>query len=481
MGLVPDIRPYVAELERRKNVFTAERYCFPEQLKFVRDKSRFKTGCCSRRAGKSIGAAAYFYETGLARSNISMLYLAPTLKQAKRILWKPLKDIAKDRDIPVKFNDSEYTVTFENGSILYLSGAKDASEVSKYLGYPLALVIIDESQAFRAYLQELVDDVLGPTLYDYAGTVVLLGTPGPVPAGYFYETTNNKHWSHHHWTMFQNPYLKIKSGRDPLELVLEDCDRMGLTLESPRIQRNAYGRWVVDSDSLVFRYGPHNHFADLPPGKDWTYVIGADLGWSDADAVAVIGWCELGPEVYLIEEWIRAKSGITELAQTLQGMVENYSPLGIVMDTAGLGTKIAEECRRRFGLPIEATKKSEKYAHIELLNDAMRRGHFRAKNSSRFAQDCYLVEWDRDKSTGDRLVIADAYHSDICDAVLYAYRKALGWLYTPPPKKIKSGSDEWMKKQEAAHIARLEREVAGEDDGGLTEPGDWPDDFARAA
>lgn len=478
MTATAKILPLVAELERRRNVFRAEQYCFPEQLAFIRDKSRFKSACCSRRAGKSIGAACYFFEVGLQRPGVAMLYLAPTLKQAKRILWKPLKDIAKERGIACKFNDSEFTVTFENGSILYLSGAKDATEVSKYLGYPLALVIIDESQAYRAYLQELVDDVLSPTLYDYNGSVALIGTPGPVPAGFFYEITKNDRWANHHWTMFQNPHLKIKSGRDPMELVLEDCERMGLTLDSPRIQRNAYGRWVVDSDSLVFRYAPHNHFADLPDAKQWQYTIGVDLGWSDADAIAVIGWNELGPQVYLVEEWIRAKSGITELATELQRLVGIYEPLGIVMDTAGLGTKIAEECRRRFALPIEATKKSEKFAHIELLNDAMRRGHFLAKNNSRFAQDCYLVEWDRNKSTGDRLVISSTYHSDICDAVLYAYRKALGWLHEPPKPKVKNGSDEWRKEQERAHIEYLERQMRGDDEPS-SDP--WGDEWATAA
>ena len=42
------------------------------------------------------------------------------------------------------------------------------------------------------------------------------------------------------------------------------------------------------------------------------------------------------------------------------------------MDTGGLGKKIAEELRIRRDLPIEPAQKTEKMAHIEILNDALR-------------------------------------------------------------------------------------------------------------
>jgi len=125
------------------------------------------------------------------------------------------------------------------------------------------------------------------------------------------------------------------------------------------------------------------------------------------------------------------------------------------LELNGLGKKIAEEIRKRFALPIKAAEKQHKMAHIELLNDAMRSGRFFAPASSRFAQDCMLVEWDRERSTNDKLVISDRYHSDICDAVLYAFRESLHWLHVPEKQAPALYTPEWY----AAEEAKMEEEA----------------------
>jgi len=76
-----------------------------------------------------------------------------------------------------------------------------------------------------------------------------------------------------------------------------------------------------------------------------------------------------------------------------------------------------------------------------------------AQKDSAFAQDCQLVEWDRDpetqKKNPDRPEISDKYHSDICDAVLYAFRESLHWLHQPEPATIPIGSPEFFQREEA--------------------------------
>ena len=464
-------------LAMRGPPFRLEDFCFEQQLEAIRDPARFKTECCSRRAGKTVGGAADLTDTALEFPNTVSLYLTLSRLNAKRIIWPDLLEINTRYQLGAQVNETELCLTFPNRSRIFLSGAKDKTEIEKFRGLALKKVRIDEAQAFRAYLQELVDDVLAKALYDHDGTLILSGTPGPVPAGYFYACIQNKEWAHFAWTMFQNPHLQAKSGKSPAELVAADCRRMGVTLDHPKIQRECFGRWALDPDSLVFRWTDQNHYDELPKGKTWEYVIGVDLGWSDADAIAVLGWCETGPEVYLVEEWVRAKSGITELATELVRLNKQYQPLAMVMDTAGLGTKIAEECRLRHGLPVEATKKTEKFAHIELLNDAMRTRRMLAKRESRFAQDCHLVEWDMDRSTGDRMVVAETFHSDICDAVLYAFRSAQGWLHEPPAPRPKAGTPEYFAAEEARMVEaaelRLQRQIDMEQS--EQEPDGWGD------
>jgi hypothetical protein len=422
---------------------------------------------CSRRAGKSVACAADLLDTATKHDNVVCLYITLKRINAMRIIWPELLRINSVYKLGGQPNETYLSLTFPNGSVVYCTGAKDKSEIENFRGLALKKVYIDECQSFRPHIEELIDDVISKALFDYAGTLCLIGTPGMVPAGYFYKCATSDAWAHHAWTMFNNPHLERKSGKPVLTLVQDDCARMGVEITHPKIQRECYGRWVTDLDSLVFQYSAErNHFDAIEHGSDWEFVIGVDLGFDDADAVAVIGWHKHRKQTYLLHEDVRNKQGITELAEQLDALIKKYDPLKVVMDTGGLGKKIAEEMRKRHTLPIVAAEKQRKFEFIELLNDAMRTGRFFAGKSSRFAQDSLLVEWDYDKTTPDKKVISDGYHSDICDAVLYAYREALHWLTEPEPVTVKPGTPTWLQKQaeemEAQALRNLEREKSGD-------------------
>jgi hypothetical protein len=126
-----------------------------------------------------------------------------------------------------------------------------------------------------------------------------------------------------------------------------------------------------------------------------------------------------------------------------------------VADMGGLGKKIAVELQERTGIPIEAAEKDQKLAHIELLNDALRTGRLYAQQDGRFAQDCLKVEWDR--SNPEKPKISSRFHSDICDAVLYAFMKSQAWLHQPEkPKPATRGTVEWYEAQQKQAIQELE-------------------------
>lgn len=454
-------------LAERGKPFSIESFCFGPQIDLIRDDARFKTGVCSRRSGKTVGCAADLTDTALNFPGTVSLYITLSRLNAKRIIWGEILEINRIFKLGGIANETELSIVYPNRSKIYLSGAKDKTEIEKFRGLALKKVYIDEAQSFKSYLQSLIDEVLAKALYDHDGTLVLLGTPGPVPSGYFFETSQSKDWSHHGWTMVDNPFLEKKSGKSPMELILADCKRMGVTVDDPRIQRECFGRWVVDTNSLVFRWSPFNDYDAVPRGVLST-ILGVDLGYSDADAIAVLGWLPSGPEVYLVEEVVKKKQGITELVNQIEALIKTYQPRAIVMDTGGLGKKIAEEMIGRYSLPIKAAQKSEKYAHIELVNDALRTKRLMARKSSQFAQDSLMLEWDRDKSSGDKLVVSDSFHSDICDAVLYAYRECLGWLHQVEVPKTRHGSTKWMDEEkerlEEAAERDLRRRTAVEND-----------------
>ena len=433
--------------------FNLSQYLFDKQLAFVEDPSPFKVAVCSRRAGKTVSCAAHLIHTCINQSRISCLYITLSRNNAKKIIWKELISINEQFKLLGVPNEVELSMTFPNGSMIYLSGAKDQSEIEKFRGLSLKLVYIDECQSFREYIKDLIDDIIGPALMDYAGSLCLIGTPGAVPAGYFHDcAVKNEMWAKHSWTFWDNPHIETKSGKTHQFILDRELKRRGVPITEPSIQREWFGKWVLDLNSLLIQYKESiNNYTSLPTNNKYNYILGIDVGFKDADALCILAWSEKDQFTYLIEEVVTAKQGITELVEQAQLLMKKYDVYKIVMDMGGLGKKIGEEMIRRHHIPVEAAEKSRKIENIALLNDALRRGHFKAKPDSQFVQDSYLVEIDRDKSTPERIKVSDRFHSDIVDAVLYAFKLSPAYSYSiPEAAKPKWGSKEWAEQQPSA-------------------------------
>jgi PBSX family phage terminase large subunit len=397
-----------------KPKFVLEDFCFPQQVKFIRDTSRYKTAVCSRRAGKSTACAADLVDLALRKPKSNQLYITLTRGNAKRLVWKEVENIIHKFGLKVKANISDLSMTFENGSMIYFAGAATKDEVDKYRGFSFDKVYLDEAQSFRPYIQELIDDVLSYAVLDRGGSIVLIGTPGPIPAGYFFDASHSDGWKSFKWTIFDNIHIKDVEGR-----LAEERKRRGISETDPVYLREALGLWVQDNDSLVFKYDRNlNHYDTLP--QDLVYVFGIDLGHSDADAIAVLGYSKVEKKVYLVEEFIKRKQNITELVDELKLRVQKYKPVRMEIDSGALGKKIADEIIRRHQIPVNAADKHRKLEYIELLNDDLRTGKLMIKRESTCAQDMALVQWDIIEK--DRRTISKGFHSDITDAVLYSWR-----------------------------------------------------------
>lgn len=463
-------KSYNSEIIKRKiknapkaELFRIEDYLFPQQLKFVQDTALNKIAVCSRRAGKSTSIAADLVLTAVNTPECTALYITGSRSDAKKIIWREILKFNRLHALGGVPNISELTLSFANDSVVRLHGAKDEGEIDKIRGQlpPIKKVFIDEAQKIRdSILTQLVDDVLEPALLDYGASISLLGTPGSIPTGYFYRMAHNlrqdgtplptKVWSVHGWTFFDNPFIAQKSKSSHQELLNRVLKRRGLTLDDPTIQREYFGKWTLDVESLLIRYdAKKNHFEDLPTFKTpWNYILGIDLGFDDADALAVLAWHEQSPTTFLVHEEVTSGQGITELVEQVQQLQRKFDISKMVIDQGGLGKKIAEEMRKRYQIPVVAADKARKMEHIKFMNDALRTGRLMAKQDSRFAQDSYLVEIDRDKSTADKIKVSDKFHSDILDATLYSYVVSPAYGYTPPIERPKSHTAEWYRAQE---------------------------------
>lgn len=431
--------------------FNVTSFLFDKQLAFVEDTAPYKVAVCSRRSGKTTACAAHLIHTALNKPGSNSLYITLTRDTAKKLVWKELRRINREHKLLGKENETELSITFPNNSVIFLSGCLNATEIEKFRGLALNLCYIDECQSFREYIRELIDDIIAPALIDYAGSLCLIGTPGPIPAGFFHEcaTGLDNSWSKHGWTLWDNFHLPKLSGMTQQSLLERDLKRRGVTQESPSIRREYFGEWVLDSDSLLLHYdASRNDFNALMPGVKYNYILGIDVGFEDSDALSVLAWSEQDPATYLVKEVITAKSDITTLANQIKELEKEFDISKMIMDMGGLGKKIGEELIRRFLIPVEAADKSRKMENYALLDDALRTSLFKAKKDSRFAKETYLVEIDRDKSTPESIKVSNRFHSDIIDAVLYAFKVSYGYTYKPPePLKPKWGSREWAESQ----------------------------------
>ena len=448
---------YLRDTDPSGEAFKLGNFLFDKQLKFVEDPRPFKIAVCSRRSGKTIACAADLVNTALETKDVVCLYITLSRNNAKKLIWPELKKINRKYDLGAAEDATELSMLFPNGSMIYLSGAKDQSEIEKFRGLALKKAYIDECQSFREYIRELINDIISPALLDYAGSLCLIGTPGPIPAGFFAEVAGvvpdkkaeSEAWSQHGWTFFDNPHISEKSGLEHRALLQRELKRRGVQEDDPSIQREFFGRWVLDSDSLWIHYSKDlNDFKSIDTQQHrYNYIMGIDLGFRDADAIAVLAWSDTDPNTYLVEEVVADKQGLSELVEQIKELQQKYNVSKMVIDEGGLGKKLAEEMRRRHHLPVQPADKVRKQENVAFLNDALRTGRFKAQYSSNFVKDSFLVEIDRSKSTPDRIKLSDKYHSDIIDAVLYAFKESPAFSYVPPIIKPAYGTKAWTDAQ----------------------------------
>lgn len=423
---------------------------FEAQNAFVADPSRYIAAQCSRRSGKSNGLALRFFKTLEKYPKSQCLYLSLTQDSARGIMWPVLQELNDIHKLGCTFTESTLTMKHPSGAVLKLMGADLKNFIKRLKGRKFPGVAIDEAQDFGTHLKSLIDDVLTPSIADYPdGWLAISGTPGPVPQGTFFEITHDKKYgfSTHYWTILENPYMP-----EPAAFIEDLKQKREWDDSNPTLLREWRNQWVLDAQSLWIHYDKNvNHFTELKPRVKYNYIMGIDLGFKDADAIAIIAWSEEDPCTYLVEEVITKGQLMTDLVEQIQTLQAKYDVGKMVIDEGGLGKKLAEEMRRRHGVPVQPADKARKQENVAFLNDALRTGRFKAKSASTFALDSYLVQIDWDKSTPNKIVIKKNPHSDIIDSVLYAFKESPAFTYQAPKKAPKPGTKEWADALESAN------------------------------
>ena len=452
-----------AEELAKKPVFDFSNFCFDAQAQFFRGEgARFRNAVCSRRAGKTVGIAADAIDTCLSYKDKTCLYVTITKEAARNIIWNDILKIIEDYELDFKIDNLRLSATHrKTRSKIIIAGAKDKTEIEKYRGWKLRKVYLDEAQSFRSYIEYFVNDILTPALRDEKGELYITGTPGAIKAGYFYKISQSDFWYRSKWTAFNNPHMHDPdNGKDLEETLAEEREMKQIDASDPGYIRETYGEWVEDTNSLVFKFDKAKNIFHTKPEGNFSYIFGIDIGYNDSDAIAVLAFNKTDKKVFLVEEHVRNKQNITQLVEAINNLRDKYDPIKMVIDAGALGKKIQEEIRSRHNLPLHPAEKTRKHEFIELLNDDLRTGKFSSFENSLFEEDCYLVQWDLESrmKNPEKPKISTSYHSDICDAVLYAWRECKHFHAEAEKVAPKSNTDEYMQYLEQKEMERWEQQ-----------------------
>ena len=402
---------------------------FLPQKKFILDKSTRKAALTPRRGGKSTSASIMLCKTAIEAPGSESQYIALTRDSARYIMWRPiLLPMLKSAGVKFKANEVEMSVQLENGSRIYLAGA-DASErdMEKMRGRKNDLVILDECASFRAHIRRLVEEILEPTLIDKRGTLAMVGTPGEMLAGFFYDVTTGKEpgWSVHRWSTMDNPHMRVQMAE-----AIAEKEKIDPNFRSkPKYRREYFGEWAADSQSKVYQYTESNLVEVLPPRK-WQYGLGVDLGWEDPTAFVLM--CH-HPDagMYVISALKHDKLYFDDINAIIMDYNQQHLLTDIVIDNAD--KQSVEDMRVRFGWNFIPAKKTEKTNQIGLFNSDLANGNLKIleKESRPLLDEWDMLTWDSNTSPRREDPRAPNH---CCDAALYIHRH-IRHIYRPESKR----------------------------------------------
>lgn len=492
------------------------------QLKLMQDRSRWIVAMCSRRAGKTQGIAGRFARHSLDRPRGNRVYLALTGGQARDIMWEPIWKpmcerwgLCSDSD----HNETRMITTFPNGSRVRFAGTDDIASIKKELGAGLDEACVDEAQDQKDnVMRDLCVRILSNAMTDRRGTMIVSGVVPEVAAGYFWDLWKLSEWSKHNFSQMENPHLP--HAMDELMEYLEK--NPGLTIDSPVIQRERFGRFKYDKALTAYRYSPSLNgyqpeapewllelFAgELPdylaepmrkaklaelPFAHWTeepvdgaarfgvmaakphpgidrFSGAADPGTSDRASVSVIGWGETTEEVQKVFEWSTPRGAGMSLGQIAVWMAvanQHYDSDCWFWDP-GSGKMEIDTFQGDYGLPvIRAAAKPEVAPNIRRVNDLMTKGQYQEMIGSAAEQDFTKARRDPNTPASSPWRWAPGHHPDPSESTRYAINGYYDEYEPPkPPKPIEVQKRErWQKKLHRAQATKqATRDIEDDED-----------------
>lgn len=258
--------------------------------------ARFRVVIAGRRWGKTHLAVRELARV-CTQPRKRTFYVAPSYRQAKQIVWDPLKYRLQDLGWVKKINESDLTVTLINGSTISLRGADNPDSLR---GVGLDFVVMDE---FAMIDERTWNEVLRPTLSDKQGSAMFISTPMGQGNWAYDLYQRGMETTEHSWESWQ--FTTLDGGN----VTAEEIEQAQRDLDERTFRQEYLATFETAGNRIYYAFDRGTHVREQPVNTSVIYT-----GWDfNIDPMSVVIAQRTGDHLHVIDE-IRLFSSNTQEA-----------------------------------------------------------------------------------------------------------------------------------------------------------------------
>jgi phage terminase large subunit-like protein len=389
----------------------------PWQIECWQDPSRFKVIAAGRRCGKSNLAIKLLLAKALeAPEGADVLYVAPTLGQARQIAWDALIEQGGTLIKSAHVNNMDIVLTTGRKIRVRSGENKDALR-----GLKLYFAVVDEA-AFVP--EEVFTKIIRPALADLKGEAVIISTPEG--RNHFYDwfklgqEGTNPEWKSWHLTTADNPTIPP-----------EEIEEARKTLSSYVFKQefeanfNNAGQEIFKEEWLKKgkepQYGSYIIAIDLAGFEEVGKNPGAVKSRLDESAIAIVKVTDDGD--WWVKEIVHGRWDIKETAAKIIVAIKEHQPIAVGIERGALKNAV---------LPFlnDLMRKTNTYAHISDLTHGNKRKQDRIAWALQGRLEHGRISFNEDedwREAWDQISMfpTAGLHDDLVDALSYVDQMAI--------------------------------------------------------
>lgn len=240
-----------------------------------------------------------------------VVFAMPTLKQCKKIFWKPLLNLLTNQPFVESINRAELTIKLKGELPEIVCVGLNDGDGDRVRGFRIAALLGDEWQDVKPSIWQ---EVLRPAMADTPGSIALFTATPKGKVNHVYKldvAAKSLHdWAVHRFHTADNPFIPRT-----------EIERAKATQE-PRIYRQEWEASYEDFPGQIFDHlGDHHLVADCPTAFQKT-IIGID--WGDVNPALIIAGMDNEKRWWLLDSWY-SSSGVNVLDSEFLGHAQRLA------------------------------------------------------------------------------------------------------------------------------------------------------------